>query len=317
MPAAPHREVEHDIAIAAPPDAVYRLIADVGNWPQIFGPTVHVERVGGADAWERIRIWATANGTAKTWVSRRDLDPGARRIAFHQERSQPPVGGMSGEWVIEPLGGDRCRVRLLHAYHAVDGDPDGLAWIDRAVDTNSRAELGALAEHAELAHAGSADGPLLTFDDTVDVDGHAKDVYDFLNEAGSWDTRLPHVARVSLEEPDPGLQILEMDTTTRDGGRHTTRSVRVCRPHTAIHYKQIQVPALMSLHTGSWLIGERAEGGVSVTSRHTIRINEAAIGTVLGGGASLTEARGFVREALGANSRATLGHAKAYAEERA
>ncbi|HEX2312898.1 MAG TPA: aromatase/cyclase [Thermomonospora sp.] len=315
MPTRPHREVEHDITVAAPAQAVFRLIADVENWPQIFGPTVHAERVAEGDGWERIRLWATANGTAKTWESRRELDPAALRVGFRQERSQPPVGGMSGSWEIEAIAADRCWVRLHHAYHAATGDPADLAWIDKAVDTNSQAELRALAMHAEAVTAGAE--PLLTFDDTVDIDGRAEDVYDFLNEAGRWPERLPHVARVALEEATPGLQILEMDTRTADGAQHTTTSVRVCRPHSRIVYKQIRPPALMSLHTGSWLIGERPGGGLSVTSRHTVRIEEANITAVLGDGADLAAARRFVREALGANSRATLGHAKAYAEGRA
>ena len=83
-------------------------------------------------------------------------------------------------------------------------------------------------------------GPgLFTFDDIVEVDGSAMDVYDFLNEAQLWSERLPHVVRVSLKEETSGLQILEMDTRTKDGSVHTTKSVRVCRPHGTIVYKQI------------------------------------------------------------------------------
>ncbi|GAA2637657.1 aromatase/cyclase [Actinomadura fulvescens] len=307
-----------DIVVAAPAKAVYRLIADVEEWPRVFEPTVHVERLEGGDRQERLRIWATANGTARTWVSRRDLDSAAMRVRFRQERSQRPVGGMSGMWVVEPLPGDRCHVRLFHGYHAATGDPAELDWIDRAVHGNSRAELSALAAYAEAAHAGPGPdgGPLLTFDETVDVDGRARDVYEFLNEAHLWQERLPHVARVVLDEPSPGLQVLDMDTRTKDGAEHTTRSVRVCLPDTRIVYKQIQAPAPMSLHTGSWLIDERP-GGVSVTSRHTVRIDEANLGSSLGDDAGLADARRFVREALGANSRVTLRHAKSYAEERA
>ena len=54
--------------------------------------------------------------------------------------------------------------------------------------------------------------------------------------------RLPHVARVVLTEDTPGLQFLEMDTRTKDGSTHTTKSVRVCFPDTRIAYKQITLP---------------------------------------------------------------------------
>jgi aromatase len=310
MSSSATRNVAHEITVEAPGTRVYQLIADVSGWPSVFGPTVHVEYVEQAGATERIRIWATANGTAKSWVSRRDHDPGALRIAFRQERSQHPVGGMGGVWIVQPLSGSACRVRLLHDYFAASDDPADLEWIDKAVDRNSTAELAALKSAAEST------GPdeLLTFADTVEVDGSAADVYDFLNEAQLWKERLPHVSRVLLDEETPGLQVLEMDTRTKDGSVHTTRSVRVCQPHRRIVYKQVVLPALMSLHTGYWLIEERAGQPVSVTSQHTVRIAESRIADVLGTEADPPAARAFVRTALSGNSMATLRQAKAYAE---
>ncbi|MCX4527178.1 MULTISPECIES: aromatase/cyclase [unclassified Streptomyces] len=304
------RETEHEINVCAPADLVYALVADVTRWPEAFPPTVHAEVVEREGDAELIRLWATANGTAKTWTSRREHDAAARTVTFRQERSQHPVGGMGGAWVVEPVSATSCRVRLLHDFHAATDDPADLDWISQAVDRNSASELQALKASAEAA------GPddLITFDDTVTVDGSGKDVYEFLNEAQLWQERLPHVARVSLEEDEPGLQILEMDTRTKDGSTHTTRSVRVCKPATTIVYKQIVLPALMTLHTGRWLIEEREGGGVSVTSRHTVRINTENIAKVLGEDATVRTAQEFVRTALSGNSLATLGLAKAYAE---
>ncbi|MFF5801903.1 aromatase/cyclase [Streptomyces sp. NPDC012746] len=304
------RETEHEINVCAPADLVYALVADVTRWPETFPPTVHAEVVEREGDAELIRLWATANGTAKTWTSRREHDAAARTVTFRQERSQHPVGGMGGAWVVEPVSATSCRVRLLHDFHAATDDPADLDWISQAVDRNSASELQALKASAEAA------GPddLITFDDTVTVDGSGKDVYEFLNEAQLWQERLPHVARVSLEEDEPSLQILEMDTRTKDGSTHTTRSVRVCKPATTIVYKQIVLPALMTLHTGRWLIEEREGGGVSVTSRHTVRINTENIAKVLGEDATVRTAQEFVRTALSGNSLATLGLAKAYAE---
>lgn len=311
------REVEHGIEVLAPADALYELIADVAKWPQIFPPSVHVEYVERDGLEEVIRIWATANGEAKTWTSRRALDPGLLRVDFRQERSQSPVASMGGAWIVEPLSEHESRVRLLHDYRAVDDDPEKLAWLDQAVDRNSRAELAALKANAELTIGG--DELLLTFDDTVQIDGPAEDVYDFINDAHLWSERLPHVVRVSLEEETPGLQILEMDTRMKSGDVHTTKSVRVCFPHSRIAYKQIQVPALMTLHTGQWLLEGSTDGsgGCTVTSEHTVHINEANIAKVLGDDAGIDDARTFVRNALGTNSRTTMQHAKEHAESRA
>jgi aromatase len=308
------REVEHQVTVGAPAATIYRLIADVENWPQIFPPTVYVDRVELSGRSERIRIWATANGVAKNWTSARVLDPEGRRIEFRQEVSTPPVAAMGGTWLIEPISESRSRVRLLHNYRAVDNDQGNLSWIEEAVDHNSRSELAALKDSAEMV-AGSTDDLMMSFEDTMKVDGAAKDVYDFINEAGRWQERLPHVGRVLLTEDTPGLQILEMDTRTKDGSTHTTKSVRVCFPHSKIVYKQITLPALMTLHTGCWRFTDHGDG-VAATSQHTVVINAAKITAILGAEAGVPQAREFVRNALGTNSRATLGHAKEYAEGR-
>ncbi len=307
------RHVEHRIAVLAPPRDVYALIADVESWPRLFPPSVYVERLEGSDTHERIRIWATANGDAKTWTSVRDLDPATMRVSFRQEVSSPPVASMGGTWVVEPVSAGESLVRLEHDYRAVDDDLGALAWIDQAVDRNSRSELAALKAGAELT-TGSSD-LVMTFEDTVAMSGSAADVYDFLNQADLWPERLPHVARSTLREDQPGIQVLEMDTRTKDGSTHTTRSVRVCFPHSLIAYKQIGLPALMTAHLGQWRLRPTSDG-VAVTSEHTVAINAERIHDVLGDGADLAQARDFVRTALSTNSLATLGLAKEYAEQR-
>ncbi|MCG7205428.1 aromatase/cyclase [Streptomyces arenae] len=305
------REVEHEITVDAPAAAVYHLLADVVNWPRIFPPTIHVDRVEHTGAEERIRIWATARGQAKHWTSRRTLDPDVLRITFRQEISTPPVAAMGGAWIIEPLGDDQARVRLTHDYRAVDDDPEGLAWIDDAVDRNSRSELAALRTNVEAAHA--AEDLTFSFTDSVTVAGAAKDLFDFVNEADRWAERLPHVASVRLTEDTPGLQTLEMDTRAKDGSTHTTKSYRVTFPHHRIAYKQVTLPALLTLHTGVWTFEETAEGTVA-SSQHTVSLNTDTITAVLGPEATVADARTYVHTALSTNSLATLGHAKAHAE---
>jgi aromatase len=292
---------------------VYRLLAEVTNWPRIFPPTIHVDRVEHDGSQERIRIWATANGEAKNWTSRRELDPEALRITFRQEVTAPPVAAMGGTWIIEPLGENASRVRLLHDYRAVDDDPHDLLWIDEAVDKNSRSELAALKKNVEFAHA--AEEVTFSFEDTVYVDGSAKDVYAFINEANLWSERLPHVATVRLEEDTVGLQTLEMDTRAKDGSVHTTKSYRVTFPHQRIAYKQVTLPALMTLHTGHWTFQD-TDQGVAATSQHTVTLNTDNIARILGDTATVADAREYVHTALSTNSLATLNHAKAHAEGR-
>ncbi|MEV6948433.1 aromatase/cyclase [Streptomyces sp. NPDC051172] len=306
-------QTEHRVDVAAPARTVYDLVAGVEAWPRVFPPTVHVEHLEQSPSAERIRIWATANGEVKTWTSRRELDAVGLRVRFRQEVSQPPVGGMGGEWIIEELPGGSCRVRLLHDFHAVDDDPDHLAWITRAVDRNSGSELAALKAAAERAGTGGDDDRLaLTFEDTVPVAADPADVYSFIREGDRWAERIPHVARAALTETTLDVQLLEMDTRTKDGSVHTTRSVRVCLPPHRIVYKQLQPPLLMSVHTGEWTFKRLASGGL-VTSRHTVVINPENVAKVLGAGATVADARDFVRNALSANSTATIRTADEFA----
>ena len=307
------RVTEHEIEVAAPVGTVYRLLADVANWPQIFPPTVYAEQVERDGDSERIRIWATANGKLKNWTSRRILDPGALRIDFRQEVSAPPVAAMGGTWLIEPLPGDGTRIRLLHDYRAIGDDPESLDWIGTAVDRNSRSELAALKTQVELAHA--ARDLTFSFEDTIEVGGPASDVYDFIYEAGLWAHRLPHVASVRLTEEQPGLQTLEMDTRAKDGSTHTTVSHRICFQPRKIAYKQITLPALLSLHTGYWTFSDTG-GGCTASSQHTVVLNEGRIPGILGENATIADAREYVHSALSTNSRATLGHARDYAQRR-
>ncbi|MGX6602116.1 aromatase/cyclase [Micromonosporaceae bacterium Da 78-11] len=305
------RVVEHEITVAAPAAEIYQLIAEVANWPQIFPPTIWVDQVEKGDREERIRIWATANGELKNWTSRRTLTPEKLRIDFRQEVSAPPVAAMGGAWVVEALSPESSRVLLLHDYRAVDDDPSKLAWIDEAVDRNSTAELAALKLNVELAHRSRE--LIFSFEDTVRVEGSAESVYDFVNDAGLWPERLPHVASVRFTEETPGLQTLEMDTRAKDGSTHTTKSYRVAFPHWRIAYKQTTLPALMSLHTGYWTFTPDGSG-VLASSQHTVVLNQDNIARVLGPQATAAHAREYVQDALSTNSRATLGYAKAYAE---
>jgi len=306
------RRTSHEMLVTAPARAVYDLLADVTGWPEIFHPTVYAQQLQMTGGRERIRLWAMANGQVKTWVSGRTLTPEALRIDFRQEVSQHPVESMGGSWVIEDLGEQGCRIVLLHDFTAVGNDPENVAWIGGAIERNSSSELLGLKTAAEAMT--EAEQLTIRFEDSIVIDGSAADVYDFLNEAKLWSERLPHVATVDLREDSPGLQVLRMETRTKDGSTHTTESVRVCLPHEKIVYKQLELPALMSLHTGHWLLQQDGEQ-VRATSRHTVTVKESKITTILGPEAGIEEARNYLRTALSGNSLATLGHAKNYAEQ--
>jgi aromatase len=303
---------QHYTVVAAPAKVLYDIIADAPNWPVVLGPTVHVERLDSTvDGTELLQLWATANGSVRTWTSERTLDPKALTITFRQQTSPAPLASMGGTWTLEPLSPNKTRVLLDHDFSVIDDDPQGVHFFSSAVDRNSTEELAAMRDLAE--DWARRQELTMSFTDTVRIAAPARAVYDYLNEADRWPDRIPHVSRLELTEDTPGLQVMTMDTSTPDGSVHTTRSVRVCFPSNRIVYKQIETPALMSVHTGEWLLTEDQDG-VLASSTHTVTINPAAIPAVLGADATVEDAKTFVRNALSRNSTTTLNYAKDFAE---
>jgi aromatase len=307
-PPQPHT-TRHTLVVDAPPQALYGLVADVSRWPAVFGPCVHVRHTERGEHEERFEIWARVGDRIAGWASRRTLDPERLRIVFAQERSQAPVASMGGEWLFQETPDGRTEVVLLHTFTAVDDDPQAVRWIDEVLDRNSLAELAALAAVAGCGHP--VDEVVFSFTDTLALPGRAADAYSFVHRADRWAEELPHVARVELTETADGVQDLTMDTLTADGSTHTTHSVRVCGGPSWIAYKQFVTPKLLSGHSGLWTFSEGPRGAVA-TATHIVSLDPSAVTEVLGPGATLADARAWIRDALGRNSLATLSFAAAY-----
>ncbi|MEO3778533.1 aromatase/cyclase [Micromonospora sp. B11E3] len=313
MPEPAEHHTRHSVTVKASAETVYGLIADVEQWPHVFSPTIHAERLDRDAGTERIRLWALANDEVKTWTSRRELDRPTWTIRFRQEVTPAPAAAMSGEWVLVPQSPHETKVLLDHRFRAIDDAPDSVRWLRQAVERNSVSELGRLCTAAELAEG--IDAVRVSFEDSVRIRGDLGTVYEFLNDAGRWPQRLPHVTRVDLSEKVPGIQDMEMDTRTIDGATHTTRSVRVCFPGRSIVYKQTVLPAAMAAHTGAWRLDQDGETVVA-TSQHTVVLDRAGVTNLLGPDATVEQAKEIVRTALGKNSRTTLEHARQFAEAR-
>jgi aromatase len=272
---------------AAPASLLYELVADPTWWPVLFASTLDVralDRSGGA---ERFEVCELVDGGVQRSVLRREADPARMAVAFLPEGGAPLAERV---WELRPRGaGSRI---VLHR----PDDADGTA----------AAELEALRRLGGSGHP--VDDLVFSFADRVALPVGVGEAYGFVFRSDRWPEVLPHVSRVALAEPQPGVQDMEMDTVTRDGHTHTTRSVRLCRPAERIAYKQLVPPALLLGHSGVWEFAEVGDGTV-VTSRHSVAINPAAVAAVLGPDRTPTDARIYLRDVLGANSRATLSHA--------
>lgn len=302
----------HVTTVEAPARAVYDLVADVGCWPYVFEPTVHVASVAQGPGKEHLRLWAFANGEVRHWESQRTLDPAGLRVRFHQIVSSPPVEYMGGEWILEALTPTTTKATLLHDFRTVDDNAEHTEWIQAATDKNSNAELGALKRTAELG--ADFDSLVVSFADTVRINAPRGRAYAFIYRVDLWPERLPHVARLELSEKTPGVQFMEMDTVGgQDESVHTTHSVRVCFDDESIVYKQTSRPPIMAAHTGRWTFTD-VKDGVDVTSHHTVVIDPESLPSVLGPEATPELAAKLLREALSTNSLTTLHAAKAHAE---
>lgn len=307
------RETLDEIEIAASADVVYDLIADVEGWTQLHPPAIEAEFLERGDGEDLIRHWALVdNDAARSWQVRRHLDPRRRVIRYQHEPAEQPFHRIGGDWTVEPRG-DQAMVRMRHEFEAVAEDAATVDWIAANLRRGSEAYLATLRDAAERRDE-LAD-LIISFEDQLFVAGDVKDVYDYLYAADKWPDRIPHVSRLFLTEPAPGVQFFDMDTCTPDGATHTTRSVRICHAPHLIVYKQTRLPALLDAHTGHWRFTETAEG-VIAEARHTATIKPSAL-SVLGEGTTVPDARRYLRRVLSANSMSNLRLAKEYAEERA
>ncbi|WP_406415614.1 aromatase/cyclase [Streptomyces sp. NBC_00873] len=301
----------HHVHVAAPAGVVYAVLADAAKLPLYFSPNVHVERLEFDGERERLRMWSLMDGQLKSWTSWRHLDLVERRIEFRQELPAAPLDSIGGVLSLRGKGPYDTELELLYGFTVIDDLPDDAAWVERVAGLNSRTQLADLKSFAERWTR--LDELVLSFDDSMRINGPAELVYDFLYRAGDWPELVPHVTRVGLTEDAPGVQRMTMETLT-EYGSHTTESVRICFPHAGrIIYKQTATPALLAAHTGEWSVVPD-ETGVTVTAKQSVVLREENITAVLGEGADLAHARRHVRATLGRNCLALLTLAKQHAE---
>ncbi|MEV8504784.1 aromatase/cyclase [Actinoplanes sp. NPDC051475] len=306
------QSAEHGAATRAAPGRAYAVVADVTRWPLIFGPSVHAQVLEAGEREQRIRLWATAGGEVRSWVSRRRLDPERHRVDFSQENPAPPFASVGGSWHFEPAD-DGCHIVLGHRWSTTEPGAGTRQWITEALDRNSNEEVAAVRYWAE---APDIDELVFSFTDEVTIAAPTRDVYDFLHRADLWPDRIPHVRRLTLTTAEAGemfagaeTQTLDMETLAPDGTAHTTRSIRLCFDGELIVFKQTTVPRPLLAHNGTWTLSPAA-GGTLVTVRHDVALDPEAVAEVFGPGATLAQARATVQSLLRTNSMLTLDEAR-------
>lgn len=304
-----HR-TRHSVEVAAPAGVVFTLLADAVRRPLYCPPVLHVERLDSDGPRERLRSWESAGGDIRCSFSARVQHPHERRIEFFQLRHEAPVETMGGEWTVEEAAGERCVVTVRYEFTVVGDRPDDVARVGLVTEDNAQAELESLRRVTESDLA--LDDLVLSFEESVRVNGPGELVYDFLYRAADWPGLVPHVPRLELTESTPGVQVLDYDVRLPDGAVRTAGSVRLCFPHAwrIVHKQTVPAAPAAAAHIGEWSVVPD-EHGVRVITRHSVLLDEDAVrGLPAGAG----QARLGLREDIRRMSRATIALAEHHAE---
>ncbi|MER6471604.1 aromatase/cyclase [Streptomyces collinus] len=305
---AVHR-TSHRVEIAAPAGIVYGFLADAERWPLFFAPNVYVEPLDLDGSEQRLRMWTLNGAGVRSWVTRRTLDPGARRIVFRREPGSGAVDGMRGVWSVEQLPGGSSLLTLEREFPVADARIPPA----RIGDANIRRHLADLKRLTEQWTV--LDELVVTVEDRIRVNGPAELLYGFLHRAGAWPGGVPGFTSVHLTEDVPGVQLVRTDATAVDA--EDSRAVRLCFPGAGlIVYKLTEPPALIAGQAGEWSV-EPDPAGVTVRVRHQVVLSERGVARVLGADADLADARRYVGGIVGRDSATLLGLARRNAEDAA
>jgi ribosome-associated toxin RatA of RatAB toxin-antitoxin module len=122
-----------ELVIAAPPDACFRVAADVERWPEIL-PHYRWVRFQQKRAFGTGRVemaaWREFGGPVRYptwWVS--DMRVDAREPAVHYRHVDGITRGMDVKWMFEPRADGSTLVRISHAWGGPEWPLIGpLAW---------------------------------------------------------------------------------------------------------------------------------------------------------------------------------------------
>ena len=142
------RTARHTSRVAAPPQRVFQLIANVDHWPDMFDTVDSVDHLGWDGTGQRVRFRGTFGDRRGTWVSSRELNTRRLQLRYRQEESVHPFASLGGLWLVIPKGAGALMV-LDHYYTVVDDDPAAARHADDMIDRRSVGLLTAVRRTAE------------------------------------------------------------------------------------------------------------------------------------------------------------------------
>jgi ribosome-associated toxin RatA of RatAB toxin-antitoxin module len=145
---------EHTVTVEAPADVVYTVLADIEGYAKLFPPTESSTILEESATHQIARLVVDVSGQTQSWVTRRDLDPERRVIAYRQLENAAMIQYMGGEWRALPLDDKHTQLVITHDFaarptEAVPSQEKATELLRAAVDRNSHADLDAVRKEAE------------------------------------------------------------------------------------------------------------------------------------------------------------------------
>ncbi|AFZ22400.1 oligoketide cyclase/lipid transport protein [Cylindrospermum stagnale PCC 7417] len=282
----------HSIICHAPVEAVYQIISDTSQWPDLFETCVRTEVLEKGNDYQLVRITAQENGREMIWDTHRTFLPQINGVDFYLPVPMPLLTDMQGRWRVVPLdsGGSLLFVeRSFVVKEDVTGLVAGVTTPEAAVDfminfieRNGGSEMIAIKSIVEGKDQ-QEDELSLSFESSRVLPFPGADIYTLLADAANWSLLLPHCQAVDMLYDDGSNQEFIMEVKTAYGSERI-RSIRRCRRDLlTIEYFQPEPPPVMSRHTGCWKLNS-IPGGTAVFARHEFQIEPNACRNLFGEG---------------------------------
>ncbi|MEG4207167.1 SRPBCC family protein [Microcoleus sp. Pol7_A1] len=309
----------HSIVCHAPVKAVYQIISDTAQWPDLFESCVSTEVLEKGDAYQLVRITAQENGREMTWDTHRKFLPEINGVDFYLPVPMPLLTDMQGRWRVVPLdsGGSLLFVeRSFTVKEDVTGLVEGVTTSEEAVDfmlnfihRNGGKEMIAIKSIVE-GKDHQEDELSFSFESSRVLPFPGVDIYNLLADAANWSSLLPHCQAVDMLYDDGSNQEFIMEVGTAYGNERI-RSIRRCRRDVlTIEYFQPKPPPVMSRHSGRWTLNN-VPGGTEVFARHEFQIEPNTCRNLFGEG-DITSYKQRLHDALEKNSLATIAACQNY-----
>ncbi len=291
----PVETATHEIVLPQAPVDVVDALVHAEHWPVRFPPTIAVDVLSRDESGDRLRIWALAGESVRSWETTRRYGSGT--IGFEQSRPAAPLSTMRGDWTIAAAE-DGAHVVLRHAWEAPESSVE---FVRAAVEENSTRELRSLAETTGRGDV------LVRFDDSIVIAAAPAHVLELIWAGEDWPQLLPHVLSSTVRPLGDDEQELTMEITDGSGARHTTRSIRV-RSDSRVLYKQIDFPPQLAGHAGAW-VATSTGPGTRLTSTHLVSVRAETARALPG-----SRLESALRDTIGRNSQLTMARIKARLE---